>query len=170
MVKANRFKRLWQHWQYPLWRVTRYFPTQALRDLGEHIGLSERYHRGEIRFVVEARLNTATVLSGLDTRSRALQWFGELGVWDTAENCGVLVYVLFADRAVEVVADRGIAAKVPHEEWQAVCNTMQVLFQQGDFTAGLTQGLQQVNQILCQHFPADGTATVNELPNEVILR
>ena len=170
MAGNNKWARLWQHWCHPRWRVERHLPTAALQQLGEAIGRSEQQHSGQIRFVIESRWHSADILQGLDTRRRAWQWFGELGVWDTEHNCGVLVYVSFADHRVEIVADRGIAAQVPAVEWQAVCAQITAAFAQQQYVAGLEQGLAAVTVILSQHFPRHLPAEVDELPNDVVLR
>lgn len=169
-MKENRFKRLWQHWLHPRWRVEKYFPTAELERISKQIGLSEQHHLGQIRFVIESRYDSVSVLKQLLPRTRAWQWFGELGVWNTALNSGVLVYVSFADHAVEVVADRGIAAKVSQEHWQRVCNLMRHSFEQGRFIVGLDDGLQAVNEILCRELPRETPAEEDELPNDVVLR
>ena len=170
MNKHNRFKRLWQHWLYPRQRVERYFPTTDLKRISGQIAQSERRHQGEICFVVESRLASAAVLQGLDTRTRAWQWFGELGVWNTEYNSGVLVYVSFADRVIEIVADRGIAAKVSEQTWAAICQHILAQFQQQRFVEGLELGLQEINQILVERFPCTDSDNSNELSDEVILR
>ena len=170
MQEKNKFKRLCQHWLHPRWRVERYFPTADLQRLSRDIGLSEQNHKGQIRFVIESRYSTEAVLAGLDTRARAWQWFGELGVWDTERNSGVLVYVSFADHAVEIVADRGISAKVNEENWRHVCQTMLADFKRDAFVSGLERGLQEVNDILVTHFPRQEAADFDELPNDVVLR
>lgn len=170
MQEQNKFKRLWQHWLHPRARVERYFPGADLARISRKIGLSEQNHTGQIRFVIESRYSSEAVLKGLDPRTRAWQWFGELGVWDTEHNSGVLVYVSFADHAVEIVADRGISAKVAEEEWQHVCQTMLADFQRGAFVNGLMAGLQEVTQILSSHFPRAQAADFDELSNEVVLR
>ena len=72
-------------------------------------GSARRSHSGEIRFVVETAFDLPELWRGLPARQRALQVFGQFGVWDTAHNNGVLIYVLMADHAVEIIADRGIA-------------------------------------------------------------
>ncbi|WP_107928810.1 TPM domain-containing protein [Neisseria animaloris] len=170
-MEQNRFKRLWQHWLCPRFRVERYFPTVDLQRISSEIGRSEQNHQGQIRFVIESRYPSSAVLGGLNTRTRAWQWFGELGVWDTEMNSGVLVYISFADHAVEIVADRGIAGKVGTEAWQHVCETMREAFKNGAFVAGLESGLREVNTILSRHLPRDPRdGAVDELPNEVVLR
>jgi len=78
-------------------------------------------HSGEIRVAIEGALEPGEVWHGKTPRERALEVFAALGVWDTEANNGVLIYVLLADRDVEIVADRGFNGRVPDSEWQAAC-------------------------------------------------
>lgn len=169
-MEKNRFKRLWRHWQYPRRRVEKCFPTADLERISRNIGLSEQQHGGQIRFVVESRYATSEILSNLDPHTRALQWFGQLGVWDTEHNSGVLVYVSFADRVVEIVADRGISHKVPQEKWQQICDLMRDTFRQAQYIEGLEKGLQETGRVLREYFPRDAGAVYHDdLDNDVMM-
>lgn len=129
----------------------------------------ESRHPGEIRFAVEPALRLAAVWRGMTPRERALQVFSELGVWDTAHNNGVLVYVLLADHAVEIVADRGVAQqRVPAAEWEAVCRLMENRFQQGAFAEGAIAGISAVADVLAKYPPALQDAG-NELPDAPVM-
>jgi uncharacterized membrane protein len=147
----------------PHWVALRAFPAPALAKIEQAIKASERLHRGEIRFAIEAALH----LHGLrlSTRQRARQVFAQLGVWDTEENSGVLIYVQLVDRRIEIVADRGIAAKVAQAEWDAICRAMERAFKQNRFEAGALEAIQAVTGILARHFPA-GAVNPNELPDK----
>ena len=169
-MEQNRFKRLWRHWLSPRRRVERHFPTSDLQRLSREIGASEQNHRGQVRFVIESHYPASAVWNRVEPRTRALQWFGELGVWDTEENSGVLVYVSFADRVIEIVVDRGIAAKIDQPRWQDICDTMRRHFLNGDYVNGLEQGLRETDRLLVQHFPRFQTASTDELPNDVVLK
>src|SRR4030095_8026013 len=94
------------------------------------IAEGERRHRGQVRVAIEASLPLVRVLKGLTPRARALEAFSELSVWDTEENCGVLVYLLLADRDVEIVAERGIHALVGAKTWEAICREMEAAFRE----------------------------------------
>lgn len=169
-MQQSKWRRWWQHRLHPRWRVARYLPTAALARISAAIGRSEQQHCGQIRFVIESGWHSGAVLQGIDARRRAWQWFGELGVWDTEHNCGVLVYVSFADRQVEIVADRGIAARVEHARWQGVCDGITDAFGQQNHVIGLKQGLEQITAILKAYFPrCPDSVHRNELPNEVVL-
>jgi uncharacterized membrane protein len=165
----NLWPRLWRHWIHPRLRVKHHFPTMALRQLADQVSLSEQKHNGQIRFVIESNLSTADVSHNITARQRAQYWFAHLGVWDTTQRNGILVYVLFADRAVEIIADRGINAYVPIEKWQQICTNITMSFQHEQYIQGLSQGLNELTVLLANYFPHRPSA-LNELPDEVILR
>ena len=102
------------------------------------------------------------------TRTTRLQLFGLLGVWDTVHNNGVLIYVDMADRAVEIVADRGVAARVSQAEWETVCRQMQHHYREGRFLEGSVGGVLGVGALLGRHFPGEAPGG-NELPNQPVL-
>ncbi|MBC7956534.1 MAG: TPM domain-containing protein [Cytophagales bacterium] len=149
-------------------QVSRAFPRSALAAIDKAIEASERTHVGEIRFAVEAALDGSPLFKGQTARERAIDLFSQLRVWDTQHNTGVLIYLLMADRAVEIVADRGIDAKVDTNEWSSVCRQMETAFGQSNFEVGVVSGVQAVTQRLVQHFPARGHNS-NELPNQPVV-
>jgi uncharacterized membrane protein len=122
-----------------------------------------------VRVAIEASLPLARVLSKVAPRDRALEVFGLARVWDTEENCGVLLYVLIADRDVEIVADRGIHAKVGDDAWAAISRTMEQAFAERRFGEGLAAGVAEVSALLAKHFPSDGRPSANELVNRPLL-
>lgn len=161
-------RRFWRHIAMTPWQAGRAFPEAALDAIGRRVAEHERRHRGEVRFVVEAELTTAQLWAGLSSRARAVEVFSGLRVWDTEENTGVLVYVLLADHKVEIVADRGIAARVAQDEWQAICRTMQEAFRAGRFEEGALAGVTAISETLERHFPAR-EANANELPDRPLM-
>ena len=152
-----------KHLLLPHWVALRPFPRPVLQKIEQAVKASERLHRGEIRFAVEGPLHLAHLR--ISTRERARQVFGQLGVWDTEENSGVLIYVQLVDRKIEIVADRGIAARVKQPEWDAVCRAMERAFKASQFEAGALEAIQAVTAILARHFPP-GAANPNELPDK----
>ena len=160
--------RFWRHvWMSPL-AARRAFPPATLDAIQRAIADSESHHRGEVCFVVETELTTAQLWAEVDSRQRARQVFAAHGVWNTEENNGVLVYLLLADRKVEVVADRGVAAAVPQAEWDAICSAMQAEFRAGRFEQGAVKGVQAACALLQAHFPSSGPGR-NELPDRPIM-
>lgn len=145
--------------------------ADALQRIEQRVATSERQHDGEIRVCVEAGLPWSYIRRGASARERAVQMFGKLRVWDTERNNGVLVYLLLAEHAIEIVADRGLAAKVEPGVWQTMAADMREAFRRGDFEAGLVQAVDAVGALLLAHFPAEpGARNVNELPDTPVFR
>lgn len=165
---ANTMKRILTHLIYPAWRVRQAFSAEALKVIEAEIAASETLHTGELRFVVEACLPLPQLLRGTTARQRALEAFAELHVWDTEDNSGVLIYVLLADRQVEILADRGIDRKVGESVWQVICNDMETAFHDGRFREGAIAGVRAISCVLATHFPAHGL-NPDELPNAAII-
>jgi uncharacterized membrane protein len=148
------------------------FPKSTLDAIEEAIVRAERTHAGEIRFAIETSLPPLHVLNEYTARARALEVFAHLRVWDTAHNNGVLIYVQLADRAVEIVADRGLREHIQPSEWEAVCRLMEQQFRERRFRAGAIAGVEAVGTLLARHFPAAaGTPPQagNELPDRPTL-
>ena len=146
--------------------VRKALPADSMNALERTIGMAERGSSGQIRLVVEAAWPLLHV-KHLGPRARALEWFTELRVWDTEHNNGVLIYLLFAERDVEIVADRGFNKLITGEQWEAICRTMEARFVKGEFEAGLTEGVNTIGDLLREHFPADMGG--NEQPDRPVL-
>ena len=145
-------------------------PPPLAQRLAERVAASERRHTGEIRIYVEAGLPLSYLWRDARPRERAIAMFGKLGVWDTAQNNGVLIYLLLAEHAIEIVADRGLARHVPEGQWQEVVRHMSEAFRAGRYEEGLAQAVDEVTGLLERHFPVDGAAAnPNELPDQPIL-
>ena len=142
--------------------VQRAFPQRALDAIEQAITAAEKSHGGEIRFVLERELSTQDLLREVSPRQRAVQLFGQLGVWDTADNNGVLIYVSFADHDVEIVADRGFVGRVSDEEWARACHVIEQAFRLGEFERGTLAGIAAVSALIAPHYPA---ADRDELSN-----
>ena len=147
-------KRLLRHLFMTRWRVNAAFPQRSLAAIEKAVRESHQAHIGQVRFAVEGALHSAALFRGLSARERAIDVFSQLRIWDTEHNNGVLVYVLLADRAVEIIADRGIHAKVASGEWEAICRSMEASFRHGKYQAGVIRGIEQVTNLLRQHYPA----------------
>jgi len=158
-------KRIGKHLLQHRWRVRRIFPPQALAEIERAIKASEQTHSGQVRFAVEGALDGKPLFKNQPARERALDIFSQLRIWDTAHNNGVLIYLLLADRQVEIVADRGIDAKVGAAGWERICTAMQADFKAGNFTGGVVKGIAAVSQQLAAHFPKHG-AGPNELSDK----
>jgi uncharacterized membrane protein len=161
-------KRIGKHLIEHRWRVRRSFPPKALAAIERSIKVTEATHSGQVRFVVEGALDGAPLFRGQSARERALDVFSHLRIWDTAHNNGVLIYLLLADRDVEIVADRGINAKVGTANWEKICKAMETDFRAGDFEGGVIRGIEAVSKQLAAHFPRQGGGK-NELPDAPVV-
>lgn len=153
-------------------------PPDALERLRQRVAASEALHSGEIRIFVEASLPASYLWRHFAqqlplpvlARQRALMMFSKLGVWDTAQNNGVLIYLLLAEREIELVADRGIHAVVGPQEWAAMVQRMAKAFAAGQYEAGLAKAIDEISAPLARHFALDPVAANrNELPDQPAL-
>ena len=161
---ARLFANLFGGW----FRLSRWFPQATMRGIRDAIAEGERGHAGELCLAVEARYTPWAVLRGLQPRERAQQLFSLLRVWDTRDNSGVLLYLQLAERRVEIVADRGIAARVAAEQWQALCAAFAVEIRSMPADAAVLACLGRINALLTEHFPAD-VDNPRELPDDPVV-
>ncbi len=162
----KRVARLIKHRLWDETDTRRALPPAALARIEARIAASEQGHSGEIRVSVEAGLPLSYLWKGLRARDRAIAQFGKLRVWDTEHNNGVLIYLLLAEHAIEIVADRGLNRHVSRAQWQALIEPMQRDFRAGRFEDGLNRAIAATDGLLRQHFAlAPGEFNPNELPN-----
>src|SRR5436309_6264913 len=149
-------RRIGRHLLEYRWRAQRIFPPKVLAAIEQAIKAGEATHSGQVRFVVEGALDGAPLFRDQPARERALDIFSQLRIWDTAHNNGVLIYLLLADRQVEILADRGIDAKVDAAEWRRICARMEAEFRKEKFEAGVLEGIAAVSGHVAKHFPRRG--------------
>jgi len=147
----------------------RRFPPRVLDAIQHAIAAGERTHAGQVCCAIEGALPLAELWHGRTPRQRAEDVFGRLRVWDTERNSGILIYILLADRAIEIVADRGIAAKVDDSAWKSICTQMQQAFADGAFERGAVEGVAAACALLARHFPDGGRSERNELPDRPVV-
>lgn len=150
------------------WQLQRAFPPAVLESIHRGIAAAEKNHSGQIRFAVEGALHPRQLLAGLSAPARALDVFSQLRIWDTEHNNGVLIYLLLADHAVTIIADRGIHVRAGEATWRGIAKVMEQQYQAGDFEEGSLLGIQLIAAQLRLHFP-DSLDGPNELPDEVVL-
>jgi uncharacterized membrane protein len=170
-MSMGKLLRILKHRLFDDTDSARALDTVALGRLQARVAASEQHHSGEIRLCVEAGLPLADLWRDTTPRQRAVTLFGTLGVWDTEHNNGVLIYLLLAEHAIEIVADRGLSRRVPQAHWDAVLGGMRGAFRESRFEAGLAEAIAAVDAVLVQHFAlAPGEANPNELPDSADLR
>jgi uncharacterized membrane protein len=161
-------RRIGRHLLEHRWRERRIFSPKTLARIEAAIKAGEATHAGQIRFVVEGALDGKPLFRNQPARERAIDIFSQLRVWDTEHNNGVLIYLLLADRDVEIVADRGIDAKVGTAGWEKICQEMETDFSAGDFERGVIKGIEAVSREMATHFPR-AAGGPNELPDTPVV-
>ena len=170
---AHRLGRVLRHCWWDDADLRRALPPAALARVEAKVAASELGHGGQIRVAIEPGLPLSYLRRDLPARSRAIMLFGKLRVWDTEHNNGVLIYLLLAERSIEIVADRGLAARVPPQEWSRIVDAMRQTLREGRFEEGLHAAVDAVDALQRTHFPATGgtgrTRPGNELPDAPVL-
>ena len=161
------WKRIARHLLVLPGKARRAFPAQAMSAIEQAIAKGESQHSGEVRFAVEPALDPAALFRGQSARERAIEVFSQLRLWDTDERNGILVYLLLADRDIEIVVDRGVNAKVHAEEWEAICRAMEASLKQGQHGHAVVAGIEAVARLLAKHFPRRA-GDRNELPDRPV--
>lgn len=157
--------RILKHLAMPDWMVRRAFPVHVGDAVAAAVAAAEKVHDVELRVAVEGGLALGALLGGQTSRERAIDLFSQLRAWDTQNNTGVLVYVQFADRKIEIVADRGISTRVQQAEWDAVCARIVEEFRAGRFEAGALAGIAGITALLQRHVPPPPAGDRDELPD-----
>ena len=161
-------RRISRHLLEHRWRLRRILPPKALVRIEQAIKAGEATHSGQVRFVVEGALDGGPLFRNQPARARALDIFSQLRIWDTAHNNGVLIYLLLADRDVEIVADRGIDTMVGTAGWEKICQDMETDFRAGNFERGVIKGIEAVSREMATHFPRTAGGP-NELPDTPVV-
>jgi uncharacterized membrane protein len=166
----GRLQRIFRHRWLDESDTRRAIPPDMAERLAQRVAASEQRHSGELRIYVEAGLPFSYLWRDATPRERALAMFGKLRVWDTEHNNGVLIYLLLAEHAIEIVADRGIDSRVDDVEWAAMAQRMGSAFREDRFEDGLTQALEEMSALLVEHFPlGENEPDTNELPDEPVV-
>jgi hypothetical protein len=165
-VVSVKLSRLLRHLSTAGFSLRRTFGAAVLESIEQAISETERLHGGEVRFAIEGALGAVELWREVTPRDRALEVFAQLGVWDTEANNGVLIYVLWADHDVEIVADRGFNGRVSAQEWTAVCHRMEQLFRDNQGQRAVIEGIRATGSLIAKHYPATDR---NELPNRPIV-
>lgn len=164
----KKLMRIFKHLIAARWQIRSRLPSRSMNAIETAILASEKLHMGELRFAVEAGLDWPDLFAGVTSPERALEVFSRLRIWDTEHNSGVLIYLLLADRKVEVVADRGINSRVGKAAWISICQDMESKFRTGDFENGVLLGIVEITALLKQHFPAQAH-NPNDLPDRPVV-
>ena len=166
----NVFLRIVQHLSTTRGMARRAFPQTTLKAVQAAIGEGELRHRAQLRLIIEPALPLFELTRRTTARGRAHALFSRYRIWDTEENCGVLIYINLAERKVEIVTDRAVGRAVARTDWEAACQTMTRGFAAGQFHDSLLAGVSHVNALLATHFPTAGSSgRANELADRPVI-
>lgn len=115
---------------------------------------------GVRRFLTPASLKRGYV------RRRAFEQFVGKGLTGTHDRAGVLIYASLQDRCAELIADKGIDAKVEPGAWQKIIAKLISDIKAGRSTDGFVSAIQECGDHLARHFPPQ-SPNPNELPDSV---
>lgn len=163
-----RVKRFLRHLVTDRWVARAAFPPRTMAAIEACVAREETRHDGEVCFAVEAALPLRALFTDAAPRDRAIEVFSGMRIWDTEQNAGVLIYVLLADRQVEIIADRGIHSRVGATAWEAICGAMQRAFAERRFEEGAIVGVRAISDLLATHFPPRAV-NPDELPNRPVI-
>jgi uncharacterized membrane protein len=164
-----KLARLLKHLGTPGWLAWRRFRAADREAIRAAVAASERSHRGELRFVAEGPLPLGALLKGHTARRRAAELFKRLGVGNTREATGILIYVQLVDRHVEILADHGIDTRVDQVEWETICRELELAFSEGAYRRGVLEAIDRATRLLALHFPARPGDNINELDDRPTL-
>jgi uncharacterized membrane protein len=164
----NKISRFFRHLLTTRAAARKAFPAQALHDIQATIATGEKLHRAEVRLIIEPALPLNDLLQGVHSRARARELFTLYRVWDTEDNCGVLVYINLADHKVEIIADRASGRALQPNDWKEICRAMTEGFARDVYGPSVQAALEMLNELLQRHFPGHG-ANVNELSDRPLI-
>ena len=100
---------------------------------------------------------------------RAELEFFEAGLDKTEGDTGILLFVSLAEHQAVVLADKGIAGRLPPDTWDGVVQLLLQGIRRGDMAAGFISAIDECGRILAEHFPI-APGDVNELPDTLIIK
>lgn len=136
------------------------FTTDEQELIASAITNAEKATSGEIRIAVEKHCQHGAF-------ERATEYFHELGMDQTRQQNGVLIYLAYEDHKFAIIGDRGINNVVPEDFWETTQVAMKAHFMSGNLADGIVAGVTLAGEKLALYFPYE-TGDINELPNEIV--
>ncbi len=137
------------------------FKESEIEAIQRAVEDAERFTSGEIRVCVEKKCKEPVL-------DRAVNYFEELGMDQTALRNGVLIYLAVEDHQFAIIGDAGINKAVPADFWDSTKYAMLEKFRQGNMAEGVITGIHLAGQQLKTLFPFQGDDDINELPNDIV--
>jgi putative membrane protein len=98
----------------------------------------------------------------------AMEQFTMRGIARKKERTGILIFVSVAERYARIIADQGIAGRVPQSEWQDAVDALIAHTRDGRITDGFIAAIDTCGKVLAAHFPRTDTNR-DELPDRIYL-
>lgn len=130
------------------------------RKIVSAIKEAEKDTSGEIRVHIERWCKEG------DPVARAIFIFDAIGMFDTLDRTGVLIYISLKSRLFAVIGDVGINAVIPQDFWNGIKTDLSSHFSRGQITEGIIEAVNQTGKILKEHFPCTED-NPNEQPDEI---
>ncbi|MDY6915223.1 MAG: hypothetical protein SVM86_02765 [Candidatus Cloacimonadota bacterium] len=112
------------------------------------------------RLIVPAKVRKDKV------HEKALQYFMLSGVSYTRDRTGILIFISYLEKRVELLADSGINQKIEQHEWQNIVDHIVAGIKEDKLTDNLVEAIADCGKILQKHFPIKEDDE-NELSNNI---
>lgn len=151
----------------PINYIKKYISSAELEAIKNHIAEIEKYTSGEIRLCF---LKTrAWIDRKLTPKELALKEFYRLGIQNTKDKTGVLLFILFTEKKFEIIADEGINNKISQDKWDLITNHLISNFKEGKYKDGIVKALDEIKDVLMNEFPRQSD-DVDELSNDIVFK
>jgi uncharacterized membrane protein len=143
----------------------KFFSQDEQRQVHDAIAAAEARTSGEIRLHIEREVPGRKPIDG-DAYLRARELFAGLGMHETAQRNGVLIYLATRTRRFAVLGDEELHQRVGEAFWTDIRDLFAAQFAADRFVEGLTAGIALIGERLQTHFPHRDD-DVNELSDDI---
>jgi putative membrane protein len=97
-----------------------------------------------------------------------MEQFTIRGIARKKDRTGILIFVSLAEHYARIIADEGIAGRVPQSEWQGAIDALLAHVGVGRLSDGFIAAIDACGRVLATHFPRTETSR-DELPDRIYL-
>ena len=151
----------------PINYIKKYLSKSDLDDIHKAISEVEKKTSGEVRICI--KLQRGFREKKYSTKDVAIHEFYRLGMDNTRDKTGVLIFILFNERKFEIIADEGINKKISEDTWSVLSKKLVTTFSDEQYKKGLIDCINEIGDILVKEFPVRAD-DVNELSDEIIIK
>jgi uncharacterized membrane protein len=146
--------------------LTKYLTEEDLNKIKDEVANVERTTSGEIRLSLREKRSFWEKL--YQPHELAVKDFEKLGMADTKDKTGIMIFIIFGEKFYDVLADEGIYSKISNDTWNKLETKLTDEFSQGNFLQGILHIIERMGEVLSAEFPRESD-DVNELPDEVVV-